>query len=67
MPDVTMCSGHGCNNKETCCRYMAVASKERQSYFIQPPFEHGDIQSCEYYIPMNRGVYYDQETSVSVV
>ncbi len=37
MPDITMCSGEGCELKETCYRYKAIPNEYRQSFFKQPP------------------------------
>ena len=45
MPDICMCFGMGCPEKETCYRYTAKPS-EYQSYFEHPPYLDGE---CEYY------------------
>lgn len=37
MPDITMCSGGNCPNKEGCYRYTATPSHYWQSYFIDYP------------------------------
>jgi hypothetical protein len=53
MPDITMCHGEGCFLQETCYRYKAKPTKERQAYFTTPPIETETIdgsQSCAYYI-----------------
>jgi hypothetical protein len=46
MPDITMCVGTDCPQKETCYRYTAKPSEYRQSYFSVPPIKDG---KCEYY------------------
>ncbi len=56
MPDITMCSGKGCDERGDCYRFQAKPSM-RQSYFPKPPFtpvgggDHGEpITTCEYII-----------------
>jgi len=44
-PDITMCEGTDCPNKETCYRFTAKPS-DYQSYFMKPPIKEG---KCEYY------------------
>jgi hypothetical protein len=44
-PDITMCQGTNCPEKETCYRYTAKPS-EYQSYFIEPPIKD---DKCEMY------------------
>jgi|GEM_PF-6950220 len=42
MPDITMCKGANCKQKEKCYRYISEPYEFRQSWFITPPFdEHG--------------------------
>jgi hypothetical protein len=45
MPDISMCPGTNCPQKETCYRYTAKPS-DWQSYFSVPPIKDG---KCEYY------------------
>ena len=50
MADITMCTDHECNRKETCYRYIAEACKYRQSYFLNSPRRKklgGSV--CNYY------------------
>lgn len=44
-PDITMCVGTNCPQKETCYRYTAKPS-DYQYYFIDPPVKDG---KCEMY------------------
>jgi hypothetical protein len=46
MADITMCSGDGCNAKESCYRFKAPVNEFRQSYFVEVP---GKGESCNYY------------------
>jgi len=48
MPDISMCAGEGCPQRETCYRYMAEPSAW-QSYFAAPP---RDGETCRYYWPI---------------
>jgi hypothetical protein len=48
MPDITMCEGENCPQKETCYRYTATPSR-RQSYFEKPPFKEGEFIPCGFY------------------
>ena len=48
MPDITMCTGGECSKKDTCYRYRAWPSRQRQSYFIVPPSEPDD--QCEHHM-----------------
>lgn len=41
MPDITMCTGKGCNKTNTCYRFLAKPSM-RQSYFIESPIKDGE-------------------------
>jgi DUF2934 family protein len=38
MPDITMCSGHGCPLKNRCYRFRAL-THGRQDYFGRPPYD----------------------------
>lgn len=46
MPDISMCSGEGCPQKNKCHRHTAKAS-DYQSYFMTSPIK--DDQTCDYY------------------
>jgi len=48
MPDITLCSGEGCNIKETCRRYKAQPSEYYQYYFMGTPFFTED--NCKYHL-----------------
>ena len=48
MPDITMCEGIRCSNKETYHRYTATPSQWRQSYFIDVPVDI-TTNKCDYY------------------
>lgn len=48
MPDITMCKGVDCPNKESCYRFTAEPS-HYQSYFSKPPYNELDKTKCEYY------------------
>jgi hypothetical protein len=39
MPDITMCSGVGCEQAEQCYRHRAIPNEFRQSFFMTPPVE----------------------------
>lgn len=52
MPDITMCSGIGCEKRETCFRAQAEPNKWRQSYFVASPIikdEETGEETCPYY------------------
>lgn len=46
MPDITMCVGTDCPQKETCYRYTAKPNEYRQSYFMEAPIKDG---KCDMY------------------
>ena len=46
MPDITMCTGEGCEAKKSCYRYTAKPNKY-QSYFMGTPLNDNE---CKYYI-----------------
>lgn len=46
MPDITMCPGNDCVQKESCYRFMATPS-EYQSYFVYAPFKEDG--TCDHY------------------
>lgn len=49
MPDMTMCPGTGCPQRETCYRYLATPSEPVQTWndFTKEREDSG----CEFYIP----------------
>ena len=49
MPDICMCNGGKCPNKEHCYRFTATPSEYRQVYFSNPPYEEGE--PCRYFTP----------------
>lgn len=46
MPDITMCPGTNCPQREKCYRFTAKPSEYMQSYFMEAPIKDG---KCEYY------------------
>ena len=50
MPDITKCTGEGCEARVTCYRFLAKPDKHWQSYFKEVPDTNG---GCEYYISHN--------------
>jgi hypothetical protein len=48
MPDTSMCSGKGCDKKDSCYRYRAKPC-DYQRYFLNPPIRGGE---CEEYWPI---------------
>ena len=50
MPDLTMCPGTKCPQKDDCYRHTAEPSPTgRQSYFLAPPLKPDG--GCNYYWP----------------
>jgi hypothetical protein len=45
-PDITMCPGTDCPQREKCYRFTARPSEYMQSYFMKAPIKDG---KCEYY------------------
>lgn len=45
MPDITMCKGTNCPQREKCYRFTAKPS-DYQSWFMEPPIKDG---KCDYY------------------
>ena len=43
MSDITMCMGTGCPLKDKCYRYTAERNDLWQSYFMEPPYKHGEL------------------------
>jgi hypothetical protein len=54
MPDITMCKGEGCIQREGCYRFTAKPSEYRQSYFIDVPFTltRKGMQRCTEIMPL---------------
>lgn len=53
MPDITMCEGQGCPQRERCWRYTAKPSEFRQAYFVDPPLREDG--SCYHRIAVGEG------------
>jgi hypothetical protein len=52
MPDITMCSGAACKQREECYRHKAQPSEYMQSYFTETPRNfHND--TCVYFWKMD--------------
>lgn len=47
MPDIAMCNGQGCEQKDKCYRFTATPNPYRQSYFVMPPIKAD--KTCEYF------------------
>ena len=48
MPDISMCMGHNCPNKNECYRFTAKPNPFRQSFFVAAPFDH-ESKSCDHF------------------
>lgn len=59
MPDITMCEGGKCPQKERCYRYTAFPNEYQQSYFVSPPYQ---MDGCPYFWKMEE---HDYERSVA--
>ena len=46
MPDITMCPGTNCPQREKCYRFTARPSEYMQSYFMKAPIKDG---KCDMY------------------
>ena len=46
MPDITMCPGTNCPQKETCYRFTAKPCEDWQAYFTEAPIKDG---KCDMY------------------
>jgi hypothetical protein len=57
MPDITMCPGTNCPQKENCYRYTAKPCEYWQSYFVEPPFKDN---KCEMYWGKNAESVWNQ-------
>jgi len=58
MPDITMCSTQKCLHRYQCYRYMAIASKFRQTY---SDFYAKDAENCDDFIQTVDGHKLDPE------
>ena len=54
MPDITMCMGGKCPEKEKCWRHNAKPDQYWQSYFSEVPYEK--YGSCDHFYPDRRFV-----------
>lgn len=52
MPDITMCKGVNCSEKNNCYRYRAIPFI-RQSYFAESPIKN-DV--CKFFYPIEKGM-----------
>lgn len=48
MPDISMCTGEKCKQRNVCFRYKAKANPDWQSYFVKPPLINDE--ECEFFI-----------------
>lgn len=46
MPDISMCVGKECPQKDKCYRYTAIPCEYRQAYFVTPPYT---MDGCPYF------------------
>lgn len=46
MPDISMCTGIGCKDKDECYRHTAKHTPEWQTFFTEPP---GTDKNCGYF------------------
>ena len=63
MPDITMCDGQGCLQKNKCYRYRAEPTPYWQSYFMEAPYEvilklddKVADTTCDYFWPLGIGM-----------
>ena len=57
MPDISMCTGGKCPQKNQCYRHTAFPSEYRQSYFCDPPYK---MDGCPYFWKMEEHDYADR-------
>lgn len=50
MADICKCDGKGCDKREFCYRFTAMADKYRQSYFVDAPIKKDG--TCDEYWEM---------------
>lgn len=48
MSDTTLCSGKNCPLSSKCFRFLYKSNSERQSYFVEPPYDKVK-KDCEYF------------------
>lgn len=53
MADITMCTNNTCGLRRECYRFMAIANRHRQSYFMNNPISKDG--KCEKQIPIVDG------------
>ena len=53
MPDITMCDGQGCPQKNKCYRYRAEPTPYWQAYFRENPL---NMDGCDYFWPLGIGM-----------
>lgn len=53
MPDITMCDGQGCPQKNSCYRYRAEPTPYWQAYFRGNPYK---MDGCDYFWPLGIGM-----------
>lgn len=49
MPDIAMCYGDDCPQKNQCYRHRAIPSQFRQSFMTTPPHSGGE---CDHFWPI---------------
>jgi hypothetical protein len=47
MPDISMCKGDDCPQKEDCYRFTATPSEFRQAYLRESPYS---MDGCQYFM-----------------
>lgn len=52
MPDISMCSGEGCVQRDRCYRATAIPEPRRQSFFAKPPLR--DNGSCPLFMDTSK-------------
>lgn len=66
MADITKCKGEGCPIKEHCYRFTAISSDDRQSYFVEPPFELNNNKfNCKMYWGENQENIFNQLKNIT--
>ena len=54
MPDISMCKGDGCPDKNECYRHRAVPDKRFQIYFTAIPYDSIE-EDCDMFLPIHTG------------
>ena len=60
MPDISMCAGGNCPNKQDCYRHTAKPSQYMQSYFSEVPYDIEE-KKCDYF--WDNSEYKDRKTN----